>query len=249
MPVYSVSEPAPPGRRWVKADLHVHSAEDPLDEIHHDAAGLLHRAKRLGFDVIAITLHDHVLLRPELSALAEELGILLIPAGEIRIEGADVVILNITPEESAGLKTFADLRELRRRRGDTMLTIAPHVFYVIGGSIGRRVVEHIDCFDAIEYCHFHTTGMNLNHAAVALARKHARPLVATSDAHRLRFFGDNYSLAEVPERFGIADVFAAIRADRLRLFSPPWPLRRFLSHLFYIGVSHPLERLLQRCQG
>ena len=45
----------------------------------------------LGFGVLAITLHDAVFDRPEVFDDAAAMGILLIPAAEMRIEGADII--------------------------------------------------------------------------------------------------------------------------------------------------------------
>lgn len=218
-------------RGWIKADLHLHSCEDPHDEIDYSAIQLLHRAHELAFKVIAITLHEHVLTQPEAFAEARELGILLIPAAEVRLEGADVVVLNLTEQEASGLRTFDDLTKLRAQRGPSMLTFAPHPFYVLGGSMGPRVRRHLACFDALEYCHFHTPWLNLNRGAVRVAKEAGKPLLATSDAHDLRFFGDHYSLLRASAEPTIEEVFAAIRAGRIRQVSPPWPPGKFLSHL------------------
>src|SRR5213082_1660387 len=124
---------------WIKVDLHIHTLDDPKDVIDYSAHQLLARAKQLGLGVLAITLHDAVFDRAEVFVDAEAMGILLIPAAEMRLEGADVIILNVTAEEVARLRTFRDLRELRTRRGQSMFTIAPHPFYLLGGSIGGRL--------------------------------------------------------------------------------------------------------------
>ena len=91
----------------------------------------LERARSLGFRVLAITLHDAVFDRKEVFADAAAMGILLIPAAEMRLQGADVIVLNVSAEEMAQLKSFDDLRRLRARRGDSIFTIAPHPFYVV----------------------------------------------------------------------------------------------------------------------
>src|SRR4051812_27250971 len=120
---------------WIKIDLHIHTVDDPKDVIDYSAHELLERARSLGFGALAITLHDAVFDRADVYADAEKMGILLIPAAEMRLEGADVIVLNVTPAEAAQLRTFADLRRLRARRGDSIFTIAPHPFYLLGGSI------------------------------------------------------------------------------------------------------------------
>ena len=84
---------------------------------------LLERARSLGFGVLAITLHDAVFDRKEVFADAAAMGILLIPAAEMRLCGADVIVLNVTSEEVAQLKNFDDLRRLRARRGILFLPL------------------------------------------------------------------------------------------------------------------------------
>src|SRR5947207_14188768 len=75
---------------WIKLDLHIHTFDDPKDKLDYSAHELLARARRLDFSVLAITLHDAVFDRPEVFAAAQRLGILLIPAAEMRIEGAEI---------------------------------------------------------------------------------------------------------------------------------------------------------------
>src|SRR6059036_1325830 len=102
-----------PDEDWIKLDLHIHTLDDPKDVIDYSAHQLLERAKQLGFGVLAITLHDAVFDRTEVFADAAAMGILLIPAAEVRLQGADVIVLNVTAEEVAQLRDFDDLRLLR----------------------------------------------------------------------------------------------------------------------------------------
>src|SRR5882762_11065933 len=102
---------------WIKLDLHLHTLDDPKDVIDYSAHQLLERARFLGFRVLAITLHDAVFDRAEVFADAAAMGILLIPAAEVRLQGADVIILNVSRTETAVLQSFDDLRQLRARRG------------------------------------------------------------------------------------------------------------------------------------
>ncbi len=228
---------------WVKADLHLHTAEDPCDEIDYTAAELLDRAHRLGFRVLAITLHDKVFDVPEIFARARELGILLISAAELRIEGADAVILNLSVEEAAGIRSFADLRQLRARRGASLFVFAPHPFYRFGGSIGHRLEQYLDCFDAIEHCHFHVPLFDPNVLAARLAARTNKPLLATSDAHCLRFFGEHYSLLELPRSSqppALEAVFEAIRTHRFKRVSPTGGLTRFIALMVFLFLVHPI---------
>ena len=232
---------------WVKSDLHLHTSEDPLDEIDYTASELLDRAHEAGFRVLAITLHDKVFADPAIFSKARDQGILLIQAAELRIEGADVVLLNVNADEATGIRNFEDLRRLRARRGSSLFVFAPHPFYRFGGSIGHRLEQVIDCFDAIEYCHFHVPLFNPNVPAARLAARTGRPLLATSDAHRLRFFGEHYTLLGLAKTSGppsLEAAFAAIRAHKIRRVSPTGGVPRFLALMVFLFLIHPaLTRL------
>src|SRR2546423_2350794 len=102
---------------WIKVDLHIHTLDDPKDVLDYSAHQLLERAKQLGFGVLAITLHDTVFDRAEVFADAAGMGILMIPAAEVRLQGADIILLNVTANEVATLKDFDDVRQLRAQRG------------------------------------------------------------------------------------------------------------------------------------
>jgi len=227
---------------WIKVDLHIHTLDDPKDVIHFSAHQLLERAQSLGFRVLAITLHDAVFDSRDVFADAAAMGILLISAAEMRLEGADVIILNVKRDEVADLKTFKDLRALRARRGSSIFTIAPHPYYVLGGSIGSRLVDEIDCFDAIEFCHFHKGPFNPNRRAARVARKFNKPVIATSDAHRLSAFGGHYTAIPRPNDLTCEGVFQALRTGSLQQVSPPCTWKDFLGAIYWIFLSHPREK-------
>ena len=226
---------------WIKIDLHIHTLEDPKDAVDYSAHELLERARSLGFGVLAITLHDAVFDRKEVFADAAAMGILLIPAAEMRLCGADVIVLNVTSEEAAQLKNFDDLRRLRAKRGSSIFTIAPHPFYVLGGSIGARLFKEIDCFDAIEICHFHIGPVNPNWRAKRVASRFGKPLIATSDAHRLHAFGHHYTSIPMPPALTIENVFAALRTGPLRLTSPPCSFSDLVSAIYFVFLKHPFR--------
>jgi predicted metal-dependent phosphoesterase TrpH len=227
---------------WIKIDLHIHTLDDPKDALDYSAHELLERARALGFRVLAITLHDAVFDRAEVFADAAGMGILLIPAAEMRLEGADVILLNVAADEVASLRTIDDLAELRARRGPSLFTIAPHPFYVFGGSIGKKLVERIDCFDAIELCHFWSPFFNPNRRAVEIAKRFQKPLIATSDAHRLQAFGSNYTSIPGPVELTVENVLAALRGGPLRVTNPPCGFVDLISTIYFVFVAHPWRR-------
>jgi predicted metal-dependent phosphoesterase TrpH len=209
--------------------------------VDFSAHQLLERARSFGFRVLAITLHDAVFDRKEVFADAAAMGILLISAAEVRLLGADVIILNVTGEEVAELKNFDDLRRLRARRGNSIFTIAPHPFYVVGGSIGSRLFTEIDCFDAIEFCHFHIGPFNPNRRGKRVATRFGKPMIATSDAHRLHAFGRHYTSMPMPPALTIENVLAGLRSGPLRLTSPASSLTDFVSAIYFVFLKHPFR--------
>jgi predicted metal-dependent phosphoesterase TrpH len=227
---------------WIKVDLHIHTLDDPKDAVDYSAHQLLERARFLGFRVLAITLHDAVFDRQEVFADAAAMDILLIPAAEVRLCGADVIVLNVTGEEIAELKNFDDLRQLRARRGTSIFMIAPHPFYIFGGSIGSRLLEEIDCFDAIELCHFHKGLFNPNRRAEKVASRFRKPLIATSDAHRLHAFGRHYTNIPKPSELTAENVFGALRMGPHNLTSPPCSFVDFVSAIYFTFLAHPFRR-------
>jgi predicted metal-dependent phosphoesterase TrpH len=234
------------GEEWIKLDLHIHTLDDPKDHLDYSAHQLLERARLLGFGALAITLHDKVFDRAEVFAHAAEMGILLISAAEMRLEGADVVLLNVQPDEVEGLRTFADLRQLRARRGASLFCFAPHPFFILGASLGERLLKEIDCFDAIEICHFHKGWFDLNRRARKVAALHRKPLLATSDAHRLGAFGGHYTSVPRPREMTPAAVLQALRTGPLRLTSPSSTMRDLINVAWFVFISHPVRRRLRR---
>jgi len=225
----------------MKLDLHIHTLDDPKDALDYSAHQLLERAKQLGFGALAITLHDSVFDRAEVFADAAAMGILLIPAAEMRLEGADIILLNVTAAEIAQLKSFDDVRQLRARRGLSIFTFAPHPFFKLGGSIGERLLQEIDCFDAIELCHFHKGLFDLNRRAVKVATQLDKPLIATSDAHQLHAFGRHYTSIPRPNALTIENIFSALRSGPRRVVSPSASIVDLASMIYFFFFTHPIR--------
>ncbi len=236
-------------RDWIKVDLHIHTLDDPKDHLDYSAHQLLERAQELGFGALAITLHDKVFDRAEVFADAAAMGIILIQAAEMRLEGADVVLLNVRPNEIENLRTFADLRELRARRGASLLCFAPHPFFHLGASIGERLLQEIDCFDAIEICHFHKGLFDLNRRARRVAQAHQKPLLATSDAHRLHAFGGHYTSIPRPPAPTVEAILETLRTGPRRLTSPSSTWRDLFNVWYFVFIKHPLRRRFGRGRG
>ena len=159
----------------------------------------------------------------------------------MRIEGADIILLNVTAKDVEGLHSFDDVRKLRARRDQSLFTIAPHPFYVLGGSIGKRLLDEIDCFDAIELCHFHKGLFNPNRRAMMVAGRFGKPLIATSDAHQLSAFGRHYTRMPRPSPLTAETVLAQLRAGSLRITSPAATFQEIISTFYFVFIEHPLR--------
>jgi predicted metal-dependent phosphoesterase TrpH len=204
----------------LKVDLHLHTAEDPVDRISHTAEDLVRRAAGLGFGALAITLHDSQFADPRVSACARELGVTLIPGVERTIEGRHVLLLNFSARAVESVRTLADLPRLKASAHG--LVIAPHAYFPGNSCIGRALDAHADLFDAVEWSYFWTRAINFNARAARWAAAHGKAIVGNSDLHDLRQLGRTYSLVDAPpDPSAICD---AIRQGRVELHTTPVPL-------------------------
>lgn len=203
----------------LKADLHLHTSEDPRERIEYNARDLIDLAHQEGFDVLSITHHDRVFYDEKLARYARERDVLLIPGMEATIEGKHVLLLNGNSQDEP--RRFEDLRYIKK--GGT-LVIAPHPYFPSLTSLHSKLDCHIELFDAIEYCHFYSRRINFNRKAVEKAEAEGLPLIGTSDAHSRWQLGTTYSLIEA-ER-GVESVIEAIRAKRVEVITNPLPICR-----------------------
>ena len=202
----------------LKVDLHLHTAEDPVDVIEHDAYALIDRAAELGFGALAITLHDRQLSDSRISDHAGSSGVTLVAGVERSIEGRHVLLLNFPHAATDAVATFADLAVLKRRRPEGIV-IAPHPFFPDTTCLRSQLERHADLFDAVEWSYFWTTGLNFNARAADWAARHQKAIVGNSDLHDLRQLGRTFSMvAAEPDPDAICD---AIREGRVSLHTLP----------------------------
>ncbi|HEY1306013.1 MAG TPA: PHP-associated domain-containing protein [Vicinamibacterales bacterium] len=200
----------------LKVELHAHSSDDPLDAIPHTTKQLIDRAALLGYDALAVTLHDRQLeLRPYVSYAAER-GITLIPGIERTIRGKHVLLINFR-RGAEDVTNFDELAGLKAR--EPGLVIAPHPFFPGSSCLRGLLRRYADLFDAIEYNAMFTDVVNFNTTAERFAQMHGKPIVGNGDIHRLRQLGTTYSLIGAeshPE--AICD---AIRENRVAIVAQP----------------------------
>ncbi len=203
----------------LKVDLHLHTSEDPSDDIRYSAADAIDRAAELGFDALAITLHDAQLESARLAERARERGVTLIPGVERTIEGSHVLLLNFPARESMGVRSFADLARARQRTAG--LVVAPHPFFPGRSCLGPALDRHADLLDAVEWSYFWTRAVDFNTRAAQWAAARGKPVVGNSDAHDIRQIGRTFTLVDAPA--GADAICAAIRDGRVNLRTEPVP--------------------------
>ena len=203
----------------LKADFHIHTGEDPEDPwIRYSARDLINHASKLGFDVLAITNHSRVTYNEELANYAMKKGILLIPGIEALIENKEVIILNATKEVEK-IKTFSGLKEYKKKN-PKVFVFAPHPFYPKRKCVRKNISKHSDIFDGIEYCHYYCRFFNpFNEKAAKKAKEYNKPLIGTSDAHRLLQFNKTYSFVDAEK--DVTSVIKALRENKVEVKTEP----------------------------
>lgn len=194
----------------LKVDLHTHTSDDPCDRIPHTSTDLIDRAASLGYDALAITLHERQLDISGLQAYANDRGVVLIPGIERSIQGRHVLLLNF-PEGTEEVNTFEDLARLKQRhRGRQTLVVAPHPYFPAPTCLWTLLDRHADLFDAVEYNAMFTTSVNFNRLAERWAARRGKPMIGNGDIHRLRQLGTTYSLVDAtPDPDAICAAMAA----------------------------------------
>jgi predicted metal-dependent phosphoesterase TrpH len=214
----------------LKVELHAHSADDPLDAIPHTTRQLIERAAAMGYDALAVTLHDRQLDLCPYRSFAADCGITLIPGIERTIEGKHVLLLNFG-RGAEDVRNFGDLAALKRR--EPGLVIAPHPFFPGGTCLRRAMDRHADLFDAVEYNAMFTASLNFNAAAQRWASAHGKPMTGGGDIHRLGQLGTTFSLVDAARDAGA--ICEAIRAGAVQVDATP------LSWASAIGIMADLK--------
>jgi len=201
----------------LKADLHIHTSDDPVDDIPYSTRTLIDHGAARGFRVLAITLHDRQLDIQGHRSYAADRGITLIPGIERTIEGRHVLLLNFSRAGTMAVQSFEDLARLKER--EQGLVIAPHPFFPIGASLKEMMDRHAHLFDVVEYHGMFTSSVNFNRKAERWAKENGKPMVGNGDVHRLLQLGPTYSMIDA-EPDGDA-ICAAIKSGRAQVHTRP----------------------------
>jgi predicted metal-dependent phosphoesterase TrpH len=227
---------------WYRADLHNHCDCDRQDALGYSAGELIEAYHRAGVRIVAITPHRDIFHDEHAADMAARLGMLLIPGVETLVSGREVVVLNLRPGDLPHHATWADLRELRQKRGPSILVFAPHPFYPRASCVGPDLEIQTDCFDAVEWCHLYGFGFNPNRPAAAWAKRHHKPLLANSDAHHLDQVARN-TLEIETGTLDIPSVFHAIRAGRVRNLTRPYTVGDVFHFALRVELPNTLRKL------
>jgi predicted metal-dependent phosphoesterase TrpH len=223
----------------IKADLHIHTSEEIFDTfIDYSIKDVINRASELKYGVLALTLHNKVYPVAEIKKYAAKKGILLIQGVEAAIEGRHTLIYNITLQEFKKIKTFNDLRTLKKKN-KKIFVIAPHPFNVniiLKISLRKKYFENKDLFDALELHPNCARIYNPNKKTKRVAAIDGKPLAANSDLHFLSHFGQSYSIVDVKGELTEKSFFDAIRQKKITVVNKPKKtlnfLRTVMQHLF-----------------
>jgi predicted metal-dependent phosphoesterase TrpH len=228
----------------LKVELHTHTSDDPVDAIPHTVTDLIDRAAALGYQALAITLHDRQLDVRRFTEYARERSIVLIPGIERTIQGRHVLLLNFRTG-AEHVRTFDDVARLKRHAAG--LVVAPHPFFPSPTCLGSDLDRYPQLFDAVEYNAMFTASVNFNRRAARWAARHGKPVVGNCDVHQLRQLGTTYSLVDAEPHPD--DICAAIAAGRVRVESRPltWAeVARTLGGLFFSRFAPRPEPSLAR---
>ncbi|OCC15809.1 hypothetical protein DBT_0734 [Dissulfuribacter thermophilus] len=199
----------------LKADIHIHTREDPEDLIYYSSFELIDMAAQEGFKVLSITNHNTLTYSEYLKDYARERGITLIPGIELTIKGRHVLVYNVDPQ-----KIRRDsLESLEELKDTNTLIVAPHPFFPGTCALRGYFLKYIHIFDAVEVSHFYSKTVDFNRPAARLAKKAGLPLVGTSDAHQRLQFGHTYSNIYCEE--DPVSVIEAIKKGKVDVVSKP----------------------------
>ena len=226
----------------LKVELHAHTDRDPLDHIRHSTRDLIDHAAALGYDALAVTLHNRYFDPADEEAYARERGIVLIPGIEKSIHHRHVLLLNFPPS-CEQVHEFEDIAALKRSAGG--LVIAPHPFYPIPSALGDHLERHADVVDAVEVNSMYTRLVNFNTRALAWARRRQKPLVGNTDLHLLDQMGTTYTMVDAEANS--ASICEAIRAGRAEVRTSPLSTARagwIYARMVTLGLTGRIQKVL-----
>jgi predicted metal-dependent phosphoesterase TrpH len=217
----------------LKASLHLHTAEDPIDGklVGYDFLFLIDRAAELGFKVLALTCHHHFVYSEKFIRRAKQKSILLLSGIELQLDAGwrqpHVVVLNCQAD-IAKVKTLEQLREYKNNHPE-IFVLAPHPNSDIFHSLGSRLFKaNADVFDGLEHTWFYSKFFNSNKVVARLAKEFEKPLIATADLHDIKYLAGDYTIIEA-DKFETKKVIEALKAGKVKNYSSPKSLYKMFA--------------------
>lgn len=221
----------------LKASLHIHTIEDRVEGyvIKYNVYELIDWAAQLGFKVLGLTCHRNFVYQEDFVDYAASKGILLLLGVELymrkKIKRNDLVVLNIDPKEAGAIEkinSFEKLLEYKKKHPEIFI-LAPHPLVDRRFSMGKKkLIKNIELFDGVEHSwHYSRRLINPNKKAQKITEKFAKPFVATSDAHFLKYFNTDYILVE-SDKLDPASFFSAIKRGSFTNVTKPKKIYQLL---------------------
>ena len=203
----------------LKTNLHFHpnGNKDPKIVRYSFYQGI-DAAVKLGFRVIGLTCFQRYAYQSAYGQYARQRGITVIPGIEQVIEKTHVVILNCQ-QDIEQVSTFAELKDYKAKYPQIFI-LAPHPFFGLFRSLGKKIIQYIDLFDAIEWSWYYTKQINFNKRARQVAQQYNLPLIATSDTHFLEHLDLSYTIVDSPSQ-EIDDILSSIKEKKIANVSQP----------------------------
>ena len=194
----------------LKANLHFHTSDDPRDKVPYSIEEGIVEAARLGFQVLAIILHEKVYDVSKKQGIAKKHGIILIPGIESSVNGKHVVIIN-AHKDAENVRSFSSLSAYRNSHPESFVFASPP--YNLWHSLGKYLERNIGLFDGIEFSWFYSKFFDLNKKAALLAQRTKKPFIATSDTHYLRYLDESYCIIETSDG-DVSSIVESLRGGR-----------------------------------
>lgn len=235
----------------LKADLHIHTKEDPCDKVAYTAKEMIKYKSKLGFKVLAITNHNSIYFNKELEDYAKSLGVILLPGMEALIGGKEVLILNADKNKlnywqpNQGFQRvykslYPSLEILSKVKDEGMVIGAPHPFFPHSNCLSDSLISNINNFDFIEHSHFYVNFLNKNKRAIDVAKQFNKPLLASTDSHQWFQLGlNNYSCLD--SEFNKEDILEAIRKGNLEIVTEPLDYSLF-AYIGWLNIYNQIDR-------
>ena len=226
----------------LKVQFHIHSKQDPRDNIKYSEKQIIDRAAALGYNAIAITCHDVIIFSEDLKKYAEKKRVLLIPGIEKTILKKHVVILN-ADVSAQSISNFEDLKRYKEKHPESLI-VASHPYYPGSESLKSALEKHHKLFDAIEYSWFHSKHFNkYNEKAIMAGEKYEIPLIGTSDNHNLKYLDKTYSIIE-SESKDIPSIFKAIKQNKIETVSHNIPAIKLILIFLEMNARYYIKKMM-----